>query len=154
MILKYKSSKTIQNQSDFKTDSARIISNLKILLHELDTKTEVFGNKIVFGQMLKDHVSGAGSGPGTIMPLREGEIQLFMAETDKTKVVWEIKLNSLLFFTFLLGAIAGVLSYAFLDTKLIGSIIILFAAWVSSFLIWRQYAIFEMNDLIQTSTLM
>lgn len=154
MILKYKSSETIQNQSDFKTDSARIISNLNILLHELDTKTEAFGNKIVFGQMLSDHISGGGPGPGKIMPLREGEIQLFWAEADKTKVVWEIKLNSLLFFTFLLGAIAGALSYLFLDTKLVGSIIILLVAWISAFLIWRQYAIFEMNDLIKTSTLM
>ena len=154
MILKYKSSKTIQNQSDFKTDSDRIISNLKILLHELDIKTEVFGNKIVFGQMLRAHVSGAGPGRSRIMPLREGEIQLFWAEADKTKVVWEIKLNSLLFFTFLLGAIAGGLSFLFLDTKLIGSLVILLAAWTSAFLIWRQYAIFEMNDLIQTSTLM
>lgn len=153
MLLKYKSSQTIQGQPDFKTDATRILKNLKTLLNDIDVRTEVVGNKIIFNQINRllqtynDH-------PKTLMPFRQGEIQLIRFEKDQIKVEWEIKLDSLLFKTFFIGAIAGCLSCLFLDTMLVGSIVITAAAWISVFLAWRQYSIFEMKDLIQTSYLM
>jgi len=79
---------------------------------------------------------------------------LFWAELDKIKIEWEVKLDALLFFTFLLGMIAGCLSYFFLNTMLVGSIIIGAAAWPFLFIIWRQWIVLEINDLINTSCIM
>lgn len=143
MIFKYKSSKTIQTQSDFKTDSTRILTNLKMLLHEMDARTEVAGNKINYREVLRR--IGVG------FPLKEGEIRLFWSEMDKIKIEWDTKLDSILFFTFLLGIIAGCLSGFFLNTMLVGSIIIGAAAWTFLFILWSQWVILEINDLIETS---
>jgi len=152
MLLTYKSSETIQSQPDFKADSTRILENLKTLLNGVDVRTEIQGNKIIFNRINR-LLQTPNEQPVTIMPLRQGEIQLIRIEKDHIKVEWEIKLDSLLFVTFIIGAIAGFLSYVFLDTMLIGSTVITAAAWLSAFLAWRQYTIFEMRDLIQTSCL-
>jgi len=153
MLLTYKSSQTIQSQPDFKTDSTRILNNLKTLLNDVDVRTEIVGNKLTFNKINR-LLQTPNEHPVTIMPLRQGEIHLTRFEKDQIKVEWEIKLDSLLFITFIIGAIAGFLSYLLLDTMLIGSIVITAAAWLSAFLAWRQYTIFEMRDLIQTSCFM
>ena len=153
MILKYKSSNKIQSQSDFKTDLKRIISNLKMLLHELDARTESDENKIVFKQVFAI-LQSRDDGPGTLIPLLDGEIQLRGSEVDKIKLVWEIKLDTLLFFTLLLGVIAACVSFLFLDTGWIDSMIAGVLAWVALFIGWRQYIIFQIGDLIKTSCLM
>lgn len=153
MLLTYKSTQTIQSQPDFKTDSTRILNNLKTLLNDVDVRTEIAGNKLTFNKINR-LLQTPNEQPLTIMPLRQGEILLTRFEKGQIKVEWEIKLDSLLLVTFIIGAIAGFLSYVFLDTMLIGSIVITAAAWLSAFLAWRQYTIFEMRDLIQTSCLM
>ena len=153
MLLTYKLSETIQSQPDFKTDSTRILNNLKTLLNDVDVRTEIVGNKLTFNKINR-LLENYRDQPVTIMPLRQGEILLTRFEKDQIKVEWEIKLDSLLFITFLIGAIAGFLSYLLLDTMLIGSIVITAATWLAAFLAWRQYTIFEMKDLIQTSYLM
>ncbi len=150
MLLTYKSSETIQSQPDFKADSTRILTNLKILFHEMDVRTEVVGNKIKYKGILRD----GQSGDRTIFPLKEGEIRLFWSEMDKIKIEWEIKFNALLFYTFLLGLIAGCLSWFFINTMLVGSIIIGVAAWPFLFIILRQWIVLEINDLIETSCTM
>jgi hypothetical protein len=153
MILKYKSSKKIQSQSDFKSDSKRIISNLKMLLNDLDARTESDENKIVFKQSLT-FLQSRDDGPGTLIPLLDGEIQLRGSEIDKIKLVWEIKLDTLFFFTLSLGVIAGFVSFLFLDTQWIDSIIAGVLTWIAVFIGWRQYIIFQIGDLIKTSCLM
>jgi len=153
MILKYKNTKTIDGRTYFKADSTRILANLKLLLSEMDVRTDVIGNKIKYKEILRDLGSGDGK-PRTLFPLKEGEIRLFWAELDKIKIEWEVKLDALLFFTFLLGMIAGCLSYFFLNTMLVGSIIIGAAAWPFLFIIWRQWIVLEINDLINTSCIM
>jgi hypothetical protein len=153
MILKYKSSKKIQSQSDFHSDSKRIISNLKMLLKDLDARTESDENKIVFKQVLS-FLQSRNNGPGTLIPLLDGEIQLRGSETEKIKLVWEIKLDTLFFFTMLLGVIAAFVSFLFLDTQWIDSIIAGVLTWIAVFIGWRQYIIFQIGDLIKTSCLM
>lgn len=153
MILKYKSSKQIQSQSDFNTDSKRIISNLKMLLLDLDARTESDDNKIVFKQVLSV-LQSRDDGPGTLMPLLDGEIQLQGSELNKIKLLWEINLGNLLFFTLVLGMIATCFSFLFLDAQWIDSIIAGTLAWIAVFIGWRQYIIFQIKDLIKTSCLM
>lgn len=145
MILRYKNTKTIDGRTYFKDDSTRILTNLRFLLHEMDVRTEVVGNKIKYKEIFR---------PRTFFPLKEGEIRLFWSEMDKIKIEWEIKLNTLLFFTFLLGLIAGCLCWFFLNTMLLGSIIIGAAVWPFLFIIWGQWIILEINDLVETSCTM
>lgn len=114
-----------------------------MLLHEMDARTEVAGNKINYREVLR-HM-------GIGFPLKEGEIRLFWSEMDKIKIEWDIKLDTILFFTFLLGIIAGCLSGFFLNTMVVGSIIIGAAAWTFLFILWSQWVILEINDLIETS---
>jgi len=153
MILKYKSSNKIQSQSDFQSDSKRILSNLKMLLKDLDARTESDENKIVFKQVL-NFLQSRDDGPGTLIPLLDGEIQLSRSETEKIKLVWVIKLDTLFFFTLFLGVIAGFVSSLFLDTQWIDSIIAGVLTWIAVFIGWRQYIIFQIGDVIKTSCLM
>jgi len=153
MILKYKSSNKIQSQSDFQSDSKRILSNLKMLLKDLDARTESDENKIVFKQVL-NFLQSRDDGPGTLIPLLDGEIQLSRSETEKIKLVWVIKLDTLFFFTLFLGVIAGFVSSLFLDTEWIDSIIAGVLTWIAVFIGWRQYIIFQIGDVIKTSCLM
>ena len=146
MLIKYRNSTKIQCRSDFKVDSARIISNMKTLLHEMDARTEVEGNKISYSQFNK-----AGK---RIFIFHEGEIRLHWSDMNKIRLEWEIKLNSLLFFTFLLSVIAGFLSWGFLNTNLIGSVGVGAATWVFVFILWRQWIVLQMDDLIETSCIM
>ncbi|HEY3390882.1 MAG TPA: hypothetical protein VGK38_14990 [Prolixibacteraceae bacterium] len=153
MLTKYKSSKTIQTSFGFEADSARIISNLKMLLQELDSRTEVVGNKIKYNQNFGDSPGKSAQG-NTILPLQKGEIRLSWLDVDKIKLEWIIMLDSILWMTLLFGVIAGSLSFMFLDAKLVASVIIGAAAWFSVFIVWRQYTIVQMKDLIKTSCLM
>ena len=153
MFIKYRNSKKIQCRSDFKVDTVRIISNMKTLLHEMDARTEVEENKISYKQILRDERGKSEKG-NTLLPLLEGEIRLNWSDMNKIRLEWEIKLDSLLFFTFLLGVISGFLSYKFLDIILIDSIIVSLAAWPFLFIIGRKWIILQIEDLIETSCIM
>ena len=143
MLIKYRNSTKIQCRSDFKVDSVRIISNMRTLLHEMNARTEVEGNKISYGPV---NIGGKRH-----FLFHEGEIRLHWSDMNKIRLEWEIRLNSLFYFTFLLSVIAGFLSWKFLDTNLIGSVGVGATSWVFVFILWRQWIILEMEDLFETS---
>lgn len=153
MFLKYKSSKTIHTKVNFEIVSTRIISNLRIMLNQLDACTEVEGNTIRFKCLLRNYTSTGENRVKSIKFLREGEIRLIQTDINKIKLEWEVKLDSIGFLAILIGLIVGSFSNYSLHIELIKAVIAGLVICSSIFLVGRYFIIAQMEDLIKLSCL-
>jgi len=151
MILKYKSSKTIHTKVGFDIVSTRIISNLKIMLNQLDACTEVEGNTIRFKCLLRNYTPTSENRVKSIKFLREGEIRLIQTDGNKIKLEWEVKLDSIGFLAMLIGMTISFFSYFSLHIELIKAVITGLVICSSIFLVGRYFIIAQMEELIGRS---
>gem|GEM_PF-678313 len=150
MFLKYKSSKTIRTRSGFDIVSARIISNLKILLNQMDASTEVDGNTIRFKRLLRRYIPTGENRMKSIKILREGKIQLIKLDESKIKLEWEVKLDSLAFISIMFGVLIGIMLNFALHANPVTVVFFVVLFLISTFVVGRHLIIVQMEDLIET----
>lgn len=108
-------------------ESDSFIDSFKTKVHSelktIECRTEMQGNVIQFKRIVRD-LPLSGQGKSEVLKLlREGCIEIEKIDSERIKIVWEVKLETLLFFSFWAGLLAG-LGFGFVYSSILIFIII------------------------------
>jgi len=121
-LLKYSCiyEKKINGNPDLYIESfkKKIQSQLRII----EARSEILNNTIIFKRIVRNTTHSGMNKIEAMKILREGLIQIEKVAPNKIKISWEIKLDSLLFVTILVGLAVGLIA-RFSDSTIAISIV-------------------------------
>jgi hypothetical protein len=109
-LLKYSNSieKTIHENSDLYIDS--FMKKIQGTLRTFDTRSEIQNDSIKFKRIVKSlALSGKNKIEGMKL-VREGLIKIERINSKRIRIFWEVKLDTLLFISILIGLVIGLIS--------------------------------------------
>lgn len=109
-LLKYSNSveKTIHVNSDLYIDS--FMKKIQVSFRNFETRSEIQNDTIKFKRIVRIlALSGKNKIEGVKL-VREGLIRIERINSKRIRIFWEVKLDSLLFISFLIGLVIGLIS--------------------------------------------
>lgn len=136
-------------KKSFDSDSKSIILKLKYNLNNEGFHTSNDSRNIKFKRVYKSTTHRSENITSGSMILREGKIRIEEISEKKMKILYNVRLDYIIFISLIFGLFSGIALTFFGDIKIVTSIII--GLLISSFIFMVEYFIlrFRMTELIK-----
>ncbi|WP_163322357.1 hypothetical protein [Draconibacterium mangrovi] len=133
-LLKYSNTaeKTIHEDSDLYIDSFK--KKLQETLRTFEAQSEIQNDTITFKRIVRNTTHSGQNKIDAMKLVREGIIRIERIDTTKIRIVWEVKLDALLFLSISIGLLIGLLTLFVSSMILISMIIGLLFASITYFI--------------------
>ena len=116
-MLKYSNNIVILVEKDPDSFVDSFKTKVQLKLKTIECRTEIQGNSILFQRIVR-YLPSSGQGNNEVLKLlREGSIEIEKIDSGKIKIKWEVKLETLLFISFMAGLVAG-LGFGFVNSSI------------------------------------
>jgi len=153
-LLKYSTTieKKIHGNSDLYIDSHMKMIQGK--LRNIDIRSEIMNDTIIFKRTVRIASDCGYSKKEALKILREGHFRIKKNKSNNIEIFWEVKLDSLLFLSIVIGIILGIILGLFVGSggiMIISSIIIGLVISTIAYLFGFSFILITIDDILETS---
>ncbi len=149
-LLKYSNTRelTVKGNPDLFIDSFRKM--IQAQLEIIEAKSEIQNNSIKFKRIVRNTTHSGMNKLEALKILREGLIRIAKKDSRKVEIFWEVNLDTLVFLSFLVGAVIGLL-VALVSSSLTVSMLIGLLFSMIAYFIGGSSIKAKIDEIIETS---